>query len=87
MAARLKYFLLSLVFSILLIITIRTMILSKHPNASNPCLPSDLDYITANETMKRRFQKAITFQTISYQPGNYNRTELSKFLRFLLKGE
>ncbi|XP_074609923.1 N-fatty-acyl-amino acid synthase/hydrolase PM20D1-like [Acropora palmata] len=85
MAARLKYFLLSLVFSILLIIIIRTMILSKHPHASNPCLPSDLDYITADETMKRRFQKAITFQTISYQPGNYNRTELSKFLQYLLK--
>ena len=87
MAARLKYLLLSLVFTILLIIIVRTIVFSKHPDASNPCQPGDLDYITADETIKRRFQKAITFQTISYEPGIYNRTELSKFLQYLLEGK
>ena len=59
---------------------------SHHPAASVPCLPSDLDYIHADEAAKKRFQKALTFQTVSYEAGNYNREELHKFLRFILEG-
>jgi len=57
---------------------------SHHPTASVPCQPSDLDYIHADETVKKRFQKAITFETVSYDVGNYNREELYKFLQFIL---
>lgn len=58
---------------------------SNHPTASVPCLPSDLDYITADKAIQSRFQKAITFQTVSYEPGNYNRNELYRFLQYVLQ--
>ena len=60
---------------------------SYRPVAAVPCLPTDLDYIHADEAARKRFQKAITFKTVSYDVGNYNRQELRKFLQFVLEGK
>ena len=60
---------------------------SHRPVAAVPCLPSDLDYINADEAARKRFQKAIAFKTVSYDVGNYNRQELQKFLEFILEGK
>ena len=60
---------------------------SHQPTAAIPCKPSDLDYIRADEDVRRRFQTAIAFQTVSYDVGNYNREELYNFLQFILKGK
>ena len=87
MAGRFSYFLLAAFSTVVLIVIVRTVIFSHHPTAAVPCLPSDLDYIHADDTVKKRFQKAITFQTVSYDVGNYNRAELYKFLQFILEGK
>lgn len=60
---------------------------SYRPVAAVPCLPTDLDYIHADEAARKRFQKAIAFKTVSYDVGNYNRQELRKFLEFILEGK
>jgi len=87
MAGRFSYLLLVGFITIVLIIIARTVMFSHHPTASVPCQPSDLDYIHADETVKKRFQKAITFETVSHDVGNYNREELYKFLQFILAGK
>ena len=87
MAGRFSYFLLSALFTVVLIIVVRTVMFSYHPVAAVPCLPTDLDYIHADEAARKRFQKAITFKTVSYDVGNYNRQELRKFLEFILEGK
>ena len=87
MAGRFTYFLLAALSVIVLIIIVRTAKFSHHPTAAVPCLPSDLDYINADETIIKRFQKAITFETVSYDVGNYNREELYRFLQFILEGK
>ena len=61
--------------------------LSYQQTAAAPCKPSDLDYIHADDAVRKRFQTAITFETVSYDIGNYNREELYKFLQFILKGK
>ncbi|KAL9960374.1 hypothetical protein ACROYT_G033824 [Oculina patagonica] len=58
---------------------------SNQPTAAVPCKPSDLDYIRADDAVQKRFQKAITFETVSFDVGNYNRGELYRFLQFILK--
>lgn len=58
---------------------------SDQPTAAVPCKPSDLDFIQADDAVKKRFQTAITFQTVSYDVGIYSREELYKFLQFILK--
>ncbi|CAH3164693.1 unnamed protein product [Porites lobata] len=85
MAGRFSYFLLSALFTVVLIIVVRTVMFSYRPVAAVPCLPTDLDYIHADEAARKRFQKAITFKTVSYDVGNYNRQELRKFLEFILE--
>lgn len=60
---------------------------SNQTTAAVPCKPSDLDFIPADDAVKKRFQTAITFETVSYDIGVYNREELYKFLQFILKGE
>lgn len=60
---------------------------SNQPIAGVPCKPSDLDFIPADDAVKKRFQTAITFETVSYDVGIYSREELYKFLQFILKGE
>lgn len=87
MAGRFSYFLLSALFTVVLIIVVRTVMFSYRPVAAVPCLPTDLDYIHADEAARKRFQKAITFKTVSYDVGNYNRQELRKFLQFVLEGK
>lgn len=87
MAVRFTYFIIAAVFTIVLIIIARTVMFSHHPTASVPCLSSDLDYINVDETITKRFQKAITFETVSYNVGNYSREELYRFLQFILKGK
>ena len=87
MAGRFSYFLLSALFTVVLIIVVRTVMFSYRPVAAVPCLPTDLDYIHADEAARKRFQKAITFKTVSYDVGNYNRQELRKFLEFILEGK
>ena len=52
-----------------------------------PCSTSDLDYIHADDKVIGRFSKAISFRTVSYEPGRYERAELLKFQQFLVKGE
>ena len=87
MAGRFTYLFLAALSVIFLIIIVRTVKFSHHPTASVPCLPSDLDYINADETVKKRFQKAISFETVSHDVGNYNRGELYKILQFILEGK
>ena len=87
MAGRFTYLFLAALSAIVLIVIVRTVKFSHHPTASVPCLPSDLDYINADETVIKRFQKAITFETVSYDVGIYNRGELHKFLQFILEGK
>ena len=60
---------------------------SNQPTAAVPCKPSDSDFIPADDAVKKRFQTAITFQTVSYDVGIYSREELYKFLQFIFKGE
>ena len=60
---------------------------SHQATAAYPCKPSDLDYINVDEDVKRRFQTALSIQTVSWNVGNYNREELHNFLQFILKGE
>lgn len=83
----LSYFLLTAFFTVVLIIIARTVMYSNQPKAAVPCKPSDLDFIHADDPVQKRFQKAITFETVSYDVGNYNRGELYKFLQFVLKGK
>lgn len=83
----LSYLSLTAFFTVVLIIIARTVMYSHQPTAAYPCKPSDLDYINVDEDVKRRFQTALSFQTVSWNVGNYNREELHNFLQFILKGE
>lgn len=83
----LSYLSLTAFFTVVLIIIARTVMYSHQPTAAYPCKPSDLDYINVEEDVKRRFQTALSFQTVSWNVGNYNREELHNFLQFILKGE
>lgn len=80
-------FLLTAFFTVVLIIIARTVMFSNQPTAAVPCKPSDLDFIHADDVVQKRFQTAISFETVSYDIGNYNREELYKFLQFILKGK
>lgn len=82
-----SYLLLTAFVTVILIIIARTVMHSYQPKAAVPCKPSDLDYIHTDDAVQKRFQTAITFETVSYDVGNYNRKELHKFLQFILKGE
>lgn len=83
----LSYLSLTAFFTVVLIIIARTVMYSHQPTAAYPCKPSDLDYINVDEDVKRRFQTALSIQTVSWNVGNYNREELHNFLQFILKGE
>ena len=83
----LSYLVLTAFSTVILIIIVRTVMFSNQPTAAVPCKPSDLDFIPADDAVKKRFQTAITFQTVSYDIGIYSREELYKFLQFILKGE
>ena len=81
------YLVLTAFSTLVLIIIVRTVMFSDQPTAAVPCKPSDLDFIQADDAVKKRFQTAITFQTVSYDVGIYSREELYKFLQFILKGK
>ena len=81
------YLVLTAFSTLVLIIIVRTVMFSNQPTAAVPCKPSDLDFIPADDAVKKRFQTAITFKTVSYDVGIYNREELYKFLQFILAGE
>lgn len=81
------YLVLTAFSTVVVIIIVRTVMFSNQPTAAVPCKPSDLDFIPADDAVKKRFQTAITFETVSYDIGIYNREELYKFLQFILKGE
>jgi len=81
------YLVLTVFSTLVLIIIVRTVSFSNQPTAAVPCKPSDLDFIPADDAVKKRFQTAITFETVSYDVGIYSREELYKFLQFILKGE
>jgi len=81
------YVVLTAFSTIVLVIIVRTVMLSNQPKAAVLCMPSDLDFIPADAAVKKRFQTAITFETVSYDIGVYNREELYKFLQFILAGE
>jgi len=81
------YVVLTAFSTIVLVIIVRTVMLSDQPKAAVLCKPSDLDFIPADAAVKKRFQTAITFETVSYDIGVYNREELYKFLQFILAGE
>ncbi|XP_022797505.1 N-fatty-acyl-amino acid synthase/hydrolase PM20D1.2-like [Stylophora pistillata] len=81
----LSYLLVTALGTVILIVIARTVMYSHQPTAAYPCRPSDLDYINADEDVKRRFQTALSFQTVSWNVGNYNREELYNFLQFILK--
>ena len=87
MAVRLPYLVLCVCCTVLLIIVARTMMFSHDTAVKDPCTPTDVDYISANEEVIRRFSKGISFRTVSYDAGNYERDELFKFQKFILEGE
>ena len=84
---RVSYIVSLVIFTVVLVIVIRTAMFSHKPVASDPCMPSDLDFIHADDTVITRFQKAISFETISYSAGNYNRQDLLKLQQFIFKGK
>ncbi|XP_070557575.1 N-fatty-acyl-amino acid synthase/hydrolase PM20D1.2-like [Ptychodera flava] len=73
----------ALVFLLVLAVVLRTVTTPSKQPVVQECSPYDTDFIAANDRLKRNFQKAITFKTVSYDQSVQNTEELSKFVDFL----
>lgn len=74
--------------TIITIVIIRTIALKTRQHDVPPCAPSDLDFIDVGMGTERlkRFREALRFQTVSKEPGEYNRRELDRFVKYILSG-
>lgn len=65
---------------------IRAYILYPYPKLPEPCdQQSDHQAITIETGIVDRFRSALTYKTISWSAGNYNRDELVRFREFIQK--
>ena len=70
------FILFGLVFTLMLVITTRTLALTTRDVKFEECKPLDTDFIKADKKLIERFQKAVRIPTISRNPGDYNTEEL-----------
>ena len=71
---------------ILLIVIVRTIMFSFPGKDELPNPPNDKEFITAGQVIISRFCDALRFETVSRAAGDYNRDELLRFQKFLIKG-
>ena len=81
------FLLFALIFLVMVIITARTLTISNREEELEECTPMDTDFIKADKDLVGRFRKAITFQTISRNPGDYNRKELLEIQDYIKSSE
>ena len=77
----------ALIFLVMVIITARTLTLTAREEELEECTPMDTDFIKADKQLIGRFCKAITFKTISRNPGDYNRAELLQLQDYIKNGK
>ena len=75
-------FLLALV---VVVVMVRTFMLSPRSIAGPPCKPLDTDFINASQKLVDNFRQALRFQTVSRDFGDYNRKDLLQFQAFIKK--
>ncbi|CAG5122426.1 unnamed protein product [Candidula unifasciata] len=80
----LKKIVLAIVFIFVIIIAARTILLSRHSPPVTECRATDDDFIPLSDSRLARFQRALQFQTVSRDVGDYNRDELQNFGDFII---
>ena len=72
---------------IIVVIVLRTATLKPRSIKGPPCKPEDSDFIRADKNVITNFRTALSFQTISKAPHDYNIEELLKYQQFLIQGK
>ncbi|XP_019614153.1 PREDICTED: N-fatty-acyl-amino acid synthase/hydrolase PM20D1-like [Branchiostoma belcheri] len=65
------------------IVVVRTATFPSYQTRPPPCNATDQDFIPATRARLDRLSQAVTFRTVSYEPGRGTPEELRKFLAFL----
>ncbi|XP_066278539.1 N-fatty-acyl-amino acid synthase/hydrolase PM20D1-like [Branchiostoma lanceolatum] len=68
---------------VLVIVVVRTVTFPSYQTRPPPCNVTDQDFIPATKDRLDRLGRAVTFRTISYEPGRGTPEELLKFIAFI----
>ncbi|CAH1258764.1 PM20D1 [Branchiostoma lanceolatum] len=68
---------------VLVIVVVRTVTFPSYQTRPPPCNVTDQDFIPATKDRLDRLGRAVTFRTISYEPGRGTPEELLKFIDFI----
>lgn len=72
-------------FTITVIVILRTISLSHRKDDVTFCKSTDMDYIKATNEIVKRFQDSLRFKTVSTKQGDYNREQLVLLNNYLEK--
>ncbi|GFS21878.1 N-fatty-acyl-amino acid synthase/hydrolase PM20D1.1 [Elysia marginata] len=74
----------SAVLLLVVVLVVRTVHLSRRPPQTSECKPTDSDFIPLNDERLQRFQKAISFESVSRDDGDSNSDEMFRYGEFII---